>query len=322
MSKRRSIKLTEEELAKVIFKQTQEINFEDALEKFIHHAELRGLRKVTIYNYRTEIGRCLHYLSLYGVVNIVSDVTKYDLEKLVIHMQEQGISNGSINARLKVMKVFYNWMHEEKLIKKNHMKEIKLLNYNQAPIYSFDPKQIKMMISKCANDTFTGIRDKAVLLILIESGIRSTELCQLRIEEIQLEKGQLLVSKSKTYNSRIVPITKPTIQAIKLWLAIRGYSEHRELFITTGNKPLTPRLLQHIVTKYGKLAGVNEIRCSPHIFRHSFAKFYLQNGGNLFVLQQLMGHYDISITRKYVLFMQEDINKAHEKYSPLKGINL
>lgn len=318
---RRSSKLSLDELETVQEVQVGVQTWNEVYIDFLHHCQVRGLRGATIDNYRNEIGRCLGYLKQHDVADKPSTVTKNELEtSLVIYMQDLGLNPSTINTRIKCMKVFYTWLKSEKIIKTDHMKKVKLLPYRQPPIESFSREDVKAILNSPNKCTWNGVRDYAILLLLIETGIRARELCEIELQDLQLDKGQVLIRKSKTYLQRYVSITKPTIHALKQWLSVRGQSSYINVFITLSGKSLTPRLLGYTTTKYGQSANVKNVRCSPHTFRHTFAKLFLQNGGDIISLQRLLGHTDITMTRRYVHFTQEDLNDVVGKYSPLNDV--
>jgi integrase/recombinase XerD len=108
---------------------------------------------------------------------------------------------------------------------------------------------------------------------------------------------------------------------LKRFMKIRGDLDHDYLFIGRSNKPLKNKSIQDRITLYGNMAQINK-RVSPHTFRHTFAKFYITNGGDAFSLQQILGHTSTEMTRKYVLLFGTDLRQMHRKFSPIEGMSL
>ncbi|MCT4572242.1 tyrosine-type recombinase/integrase, partial [Bacillus thuringiensis] len=94
--------------------------------------------------------------------------------------------------------------------------------------------------------------------------------------------------------------------------------EEDALFVTVDNSRLSKRALQNRLQKYGEMSGIKDVRCSPHTFRHTFAKLSVQQGANIFELQAILGHTSMEIVKTYVNLFGNDVREAHKKFSPLK----
>lgn len=121
---------------------------------------------------------------------------------------------------------------------------------------------------------------------------------------------------------RKVPITEGMKNAIKRWVSVREEVSTKQLFCNISGELFKQRGLHQMIARYGRAAMIENIRVSPHTFRHTCAKFYLKNGGDLFSLQKILGHTEISMTRRYVQFMYEDVAALYKQYSPIKSLKL
>jgi site-specific recombinase XerD len=159
-----------------------------------------------------------------------------------------------------------------------------------------------------------GTRNYAILCVLLDRGIRNTELCNLKLEDVSLKTGQIRVQEGKGTKPRTVIIGKLVKEALWRWMTARPESaEH--LFCTRTGKKLGRVLLRVTVSKIGDRAGV---RCYRHRLRHTFALQYLKLGGDPFSLQYLLGHEDITTVREYVKVAARDARDMYR--SPLDAL--
>jgi integrase/recombinase XerD len=126
------------------------------------------------------------------------------------------------------------------------------------------------------------------MMLFLETGIRVNELHGLSIADIRWEDSLLRIRNAKTYRERLVPIQREMKNQLKKYVSIRGHLESDALFVTIEGTRLTRRGIQQRLILYGKQAGIKDVRCSPHTFRHTFAKLSVQQGANIFELQAIL----------------------------------
>jgi integrase/recombinase XerD len=167
------------------------------------------------------------------------------------------------------------------------------------------------------------LRNRSIILTLLDTGLRPSELCRLRMDDLHLEQGRVFVKPfqpGKTLSGWAY-IEKRTQAAIKGYLETRGIlSASDYLFTTSKSSPMRQSTLRSLFQNLGIKAKVPH--CNAYRFRHTFAIEYLRNGGDVFSLQILMRHKSMSTTRKYVKFMQTDLEKIHRKASPTENWSL
>ncbi|UBH21943.1 tyrosine-type recombinase/integrase [Macrococcus armenti] len=190
----------------------------------------------------------------------------------------------------------------------------------KAPIIeTFSDTQILKMLNACDTDTFVGYRDYVLILFMLDTGVRLRELCDISLSDINLEDNYVKVfGKNQTY--RNIPIAATLKTALRKYIDVRGESPSDALFISQNDTALRPRSVQNRLERYGRAAGIDNVRVSPHTFRHTFAKMYVQNGGNIFVLQDILGHSTLEMVRVYVRMYSSDIRRDHAKHSPLNRL--
>jgi integrase/recombinase XerD len=127
----------------------------------------------------------------------------------------------------------------------------------------------------------------------------------------------------KGRKERMVPIQKRMISQLRVYLAERGTNvATTHLFVTVDDRPMTLRTFEQGITNIGMKAGVSNVRVSPHTFRHTFAKLYIQNGGDVFSLQRILGHTSLEMVRNYVNLFSTEVFRQHAKFSPMEHMSL
>lgn len=163
---------------------------------------------------------------------------------------------------------------------------------------------------------------RAMMAILLDTGMRSSELANLKIEDVNLRDKEIRIYLGKGRKSRTVYFEAKTAKVI--WQYLKEYrdrvSPKEPLFLTQAGNPMVNDNVNKIINRVGKRAGVNP--CNPHRFRHTFAIFYLRNGGDVITLQKLLGHESRDMTNRYLALSQADFGRAHRIASPVENLNL
>ncbi|WP_254778593.1 MULTISPECIES: site-specific integrase [unclassified Bacillus (in: firmicutes)] len=200
------------------------------------------------------------------------------------------------------------------------MKNIKLLRDRQKTIETLDKNEIESLLKVIRKQkTLIGFRDEVILLIFLDTGVRLSELVGINVEDVQGNK--IIIRKTKNLFERTVYLSDITQEQLKRYVIIRGELETKRLFISRDNEKLNPHSIQTRFTKYGKEAKISK-RVSPHTFRHTMAKRMIMAGVDAFTLVTILGHSDITITKRYVNLWGADIELKHKQYGALKGLNI
>jgi len=160
--------------------------------------------------------------------------------------------------------------------------------------------------------------------LLLDSGIRVSELVNINLEDVNLAEGWITIKVGKGGKERIVPVG--SVVQKSLWKYINRFRSQpltqkvTRLFLSDDGLPLTRSGIQQMLRRCGKRAGISGVRCLPHTFRHTFAKSYLVNGGDIFSLQKILGHSSLASVRTYLNLFGTDIKKQHQKYSPADNL--
>ncbi len=162
----------------------------------------------------------------------------------------------------------------------------------------------------------TAVRDKAILLTLLDTGLRASELCALTVGDVDLTSGEVRVRRGKGGRGRLVYLGAAARRAVWRSLLERGRPTGEvPLFVgRDGRSPLTPDALLRLLKRLGERAGVADVH--PHRLRHTFATEFLRNGGDVLTLQRLLGHRSLAMVQRYAEVVAADLQRAHAKASP------
>ncbi len=238
--------------------------------------------------------------------------------------QQKGLSGHTINTYMRPIRAFWSWLVEEEIITSNPFSRIKIPKPPMKVIATFSTSQIGSLLG-VMNGSAEGYRGAVIVLTLLDTGLRVNELINLRMENVWLQEGLVKVL-GKGNKERLVPIGKQIRKL--LWRYITQYRPEParpnldNLFLTQDGRPLTKNRVEIIMKRYGRMAGLTGVRCSPHTLRHTFAINFLRNDGDIFSLQKILGHSSLEMTRQYCELANVDIKKAHAIASPVDNLTI
>jgi integrase/recombinase XerC len=192
----------------------------------------------------------------------------------------------------------------------------------QDQIQPFTADQIRALVA-ASKRTECPRRDEAIVLFLLDTGARASEVCSLRVADVDLSQRKCTVL-GKGNKRRQVYFGPTTARAILKYLAEVPHNDDSPLFISLRGTRYCEGISRHglgdMIGRLGKLARLQGVRCSPHTFRHTFAINFLRRGGNVFTLKELLGHTALYMVNRYVALAQADLEAQHRQYSPVEGI--
>src|SRR5690625_2084052 len=298
-------------------------DFSDCMSAFLADLNMRDRSEYTIEYYRQELTKFMHTLEDRRIKTrlraITADIIKD--EYIYIRREQDGVKTASIAAGLRALRAFLNWAVRQRIIDKNPMDVVVIGEPRPPRIETFSRDQIRHILSQPDPQLFVGLRDLTIMIVLLETGIRVRELCDIRVNDVRFPDNQILIG-GKNREQRLVPIQTQARRALKRYIAARDDSPVDWLFITVDDEKMNRDSVRNRIAKYGRMAGIDNVRCSPHTFRHTFAKMSVQNGADLFTLQQILGHKTLDMVRRYVNMFGDDVKRAHERFSPVENLRL
>lgn len=246
--------------------------------------------------------------------NNIRNIESEHVESFIIYSQKLGLKNSTINSRLRAGRTFFKYCLQKGYVNNNPYDDIQTLKTRHEVGATLNKRQLKKLLDAPDITTFIGLRDLSIQLTLISTGIRLTELTSLHVQDLSFDgKGAINVNRTKNRYGRRIPMTKRLKTVLMAYIAERGVLDHDFLFITVENQPINGRTVQDRLKYYGELTGVsNEVQVSPHVYRRSFARFKVEAGVNLFVIQSYMGHSSLEMLKRYVQIYGKDLEKSIE----------
>ena len=243
-------------------------------------------------------------------------------ECIASFLSQDGISATTHNMRLKSLRPFFEFAAREGAFTESPAAEFRMRRGEAPRIVDHPLEDVKKMLDAIGTDTFSSLRDTALLLFSIDSGIRPLEALQLRPSDIDahLRRAVIRAATAKTRTGRTVYFSEKTAVMIERLIQVRPQEWENEapVFCTSYGGEWNTHAWTVQLRRYAQKAGLK--RFSAYDLRHQHAIEYLRNGGDVFTLQKGMGHSTLSMTEKYLALSDDDVRNAHEKASPVAAM--
>lgn len=290
----------------------------DQRTKFLNYLEFeRNLSLHTCEAYRRDLEEFYQFLARR---EISFDGSLKQLRSYFSWLRSLERSKNTIARKMATLRAYFRWLNQNQFLEINPMESFRSpKKEKKLPVY-LEENAIEEMLALPSNDEPEGIRDRAILEILYGSGIRVGELCGLSLDDYQPDAGCLLVY-GKGAKERLAPIGKPAIFQLEKYLSDsrprleKKGKENNSFFLSSRGNPLSPRSVQRIMEKWS-LRCAEKLKISPHVLRHTFATHLLNHGADLRIVQELLGHVNISTTQIYTHVSQERLMNIYKKTHP------
>jgi len=232
--------------------------------------------------------------------------------------QNNLLSPRTLQCHIRVLKAFASWLYAEGYTTHNRLQSLKLPKAPSKIIEPLTPQEIKKIASSISRKTYSGERNHAVLVTLLDCGLRASEAAGITLDNLNLKDGYIKIT-GKGDKERIVPIGKFVQMELLHYIEkVRPQPYGRDydrLFLSRGGKPITVNTVKLVFSRLARSSGVN--RLHAHLCRHTFAINYLLNGGDIFSLREILGHTTLEMVNHYLHFTSSQITDQHHKYSPM-----
>lgn len=296
------------------------------IDAFLVEREARGLSPETLRSYVADLGVFAHWLREHAHPQDPGEWDVHLLRGYVAYLQRKPSRNGS--GRISAMTVrsytsrllaFVRWLGEEGYAASDLATKLRKPQATQKVVQPLAPSDAAALLAAARGDNRNGPRNHALVCVLLDTGLRASEVCGIRPADLLWEQ-RLVKVLGKGGRERVVPFSDETASALRRY----DLSGHRHdgradnFFQTEEGWALTPHGLHHIVRKVALDAGVDNVH--PHRLRHTFAISFLRNGGNALALQRFLGHSTLVMTNRYVALVTDDLQREHERCSPLAAL--
>lgn len=297
-------------MARITMRKVQETKLSEVFTLYLASAAARGVKGKTLRTYEQHFNAISKRLDVDGNI---SQITSKDLDKMILKMREDGLSDSSINSYTRTLKVFFSWCNEQGYTKTN----LKIYKASETVKETYTDDELMTLLRKPeANCNFCEYRNWVIINFLLNSGCRAATVRNIQNQDVDLSRKQIVLRHTKNGKVQVIPLCTATVSILRDYMAVREGESSDYLFCNEFGGFLTENALRLAIVKYNTNRGIQ--RTSIHAFRHTFARKYLvECGGDAFSLQQIMGHSTLKMTRHYCNIFNDDIIENHEQRSPL-----
>ncbi len=292
----------------------------DLIKEFIDYLSVeRGLAENTLLSYRRDLTKFAKYLKARGI-DSVERIGKVDITSFLISEKDKGLSSNSAARAFAAIKVFYKYLVSERNIKENVASLVDAPKLWKHLPEALNLADVEKLLGAPSAKQWMGIRDRACLELMYATGLRVSEMINLRVQDVNLEFG-FVKCVGKGGKERIVPLGKHAKDAILKYLdrvrpkLARGGVTDARIFLTRLGRGMSRQQFWKTIKRYAVSARIKK-DITPHTLRHSFATHLLEHGADLRVVQEMLGHADISTTQIYTHIDKERLKSIHHKYHP------
>ncbi len=312
--------------------ETSILALEYLIQGFRLSCQAEGKSPRTVEWYTAFLLRFLRFLQSNGLPTIIDSIHKDHIRAFIRYLQTEArtphkgmpLSGHTVQGYVRTLKSFFSWAMREEYLESNIMTGIPVPKAPNRIINSFTLEQIASLAATCQRENGNGYRNLAMLLLMLDSGLRVSELVAIDLDDLDIGEGYIRVTSGKGARERVVPVGS-VVQKL-LWKYINQSRPQpiskkiTKLFLSCDGLPLTRSGIQQMLRRCGRKAGIYGVRCSPHTLRHTFAKNYLLNGGDTFSLQKILGHSSLASVRTYLNLFAVDIKRQHQRFSPVDNM--
>lgn len=277
--------------------------------------EEKNMSENTVMSYYRDIRQFNAYINSEGYD--ILGVGRLQIMDFIAHLQSEGKADSSLSRCIASVRALYSFLIKNNAVKTNPASDIKLPRLAKKTPSVLTKKEVEDLLESPTVSNSRGIRDKAMLEVMYATGIKVSELISLKLDDVDAELGYLKCIQTK--NVRIVPMGRCALTALKNYLNVArplmANPETVTLFVNCNGDEMSRQGFWKIVKEYAKKAGIKK-DINPHTLRHSFATHLVQNGADLFSIQEMLGHKDISSTQIYAKIAHSGIREVYNKAHP------
>lgn len=253
----------------------------------------------------------------------VERLTRTDFYALMHGMSERGCVPGGVHATMRGLRAIFNWAFEEDMIEKNPVQKVKMPSVPRKLQPAVQPDVARQVLVLTEEDGKFKSRNRAIVTLMYDTGLRLSEVAELELGDIDLKDGVVTVQAGKGGHMRRVPFGNEVVKTLSKYLRDRKpkIAGEQRLWLGRTGDPLTKWGVILMLDDYAERLKIDRSLVAPHAWRRGFAVEFLRNGGEMFALQQILGHTNLEMTRKYVNYLPGDLKKNHTVVSPMDRLS-
>lgn len=299
----------------------------ECLEEFRLESELRRLSKRTIKGYYNNVNLFLTYTEKQHGISQLEDIHSVHVKQYIQYLMKKKLSASYANRIIICIRLYFKYAIQEEYITTNPVDKVRYQKEPKVLISTFNDDEVKDLLSVFGHSSYLSIRNKLILAIAFDTGARNTEICDIRRGDI---RENVILIHGKGNKERHVPVSPYLKKLMLKYERMREYYfedkiiDYDNYLLSRTGRPLTKEALEHIFKQAGEKAKVRkEIRCSPHTARHYYAQACLRNGLDVYTVSRLLGHENITITKRYLQSLEDyNIVQMAASSSPLLNLKV
>ena len=285
---------------------------EETFNDFLNSKRANGLQEKTLLTYKQ------HFQAISKELDVEQDIealSKREIEEAITRLRGR-LSSNSVRSYTATLKSFLSWCSAEGICELS----IKLFKAEETVKDTYTNTELQKLLKK-PNMKFCGFpeyRNWVIINLLLNSGSRASTIRNILIKDVDLDNQTISYRHTKNKSIQIVPLCYEMKKILKEYLKIRDGQANDYLFPNQDGSIMSENCLNEAIRRYNRSRGVD--KTSIHLFRHSFAERYLQQGGNPFDLQKILGHSTLAMTKHYCRIYDKELVKNYDKFSPLQNL--
>lgn len=293
------------------------MTIKDSCAAFVSRCRALNLSSGTVYWYGFILRDLIAFMAARGIHELQAVGTQ-NLRDFLVHQRQRGQAAETVFRTFGGLRCAFGFWSREGYLAKNPMALVEKPRRERVLIRPLTPEQATSLLEQPNTGNVEGLRDRAMMMLMLDSGLRVSEVIAVEADRIDWLHCTLTVM-GKGRKERLVPFSSRTGQTLLEYARARAQALVRapHFFLGRTGKGLERNKVRKLVLRYGLKAGIHGVRISPHTLRHTFAVLYVRGGGDSFSLQEILGHSTLDMTRQYVHLARHDIADQHKKFSPM-----
>jgi len=297
----------------------REATIADLRDEFLDRCRAKNLSVRTLEWYEDRTRRFAGWCFDSGIL-LAKDLATEDLEAFIRSLQNGRYRPQTVRGFAQVAKTLSLFGQRKGFLSSDITRDFEMPRVPKTVIETFSDEQLESLLNRPDPRRWKGIRDRALLLTLLDTMARVSELAGINAVDVDIE-GRSIRVMGKGRKERDLPLGRTTARALQKYRnAVDGLRPDDPFFISYRGKRLDRSVISEMVGTYGRQAGVTGVRCSPHTLRHTGAKRFILAGGDVFTLQKLLGHTSLVMVRRYVELGSVDVAVQHDRFSPADSL--
>lgn len=291
--------------------------------EFCHYMASEKMRSLnTISSYRSDLENYVYYLENKLLIDDIKHVTSDDIKSYFAYMKKMGYSATSISRELSSIRAFHKFLHIEKIVDENVSQNLSTPKKDKKLPTVLSVEEVMKILNLLNDDTIYNARNHAMIEVMYACGLRVSELVNLQISDLHLT-SKMISTKGKGSKERVIPINDYASKVLRNYIIdarplLLKNKNSNYLFLNNQGEPISRQSFFILIKKLCKEAGIQK-EISPHTLRHSFATHLLEAGTDLRLIQEMLGHEDISTTQIYTHLSKQKIKDIYNTSHPRGG---